>query len=60
MILFVQSLEMQCYSLMYHDEGENKAKAHDFINMVMDLCEDKMGCNDNLNFCDWNPTMSAK
>ena len=51
---------MQCYSLMYHDEGENKAKAWDFINMVMDLCEDKMGFNDNLNFCDWNPTISTK
>ena len=45
---------------MYHDEGENKAKATDFINMVMDLCEEKMAFSENLNFCDWNPTMSTK
>ena len=51
---------MQCYSLIYHDEGENKAKATDFINMIMDLGEDKMGVDENLNFCDWNPTMSSK
>ena len=42
---------------MYYDEGDNKAKATDFINMVLDLCEDKMGANEKLNFCDWKPSM---
>ena len=37
----------------------NKAKATDFINMVIDLCEDKMAFNENLNICDWNQTMSS-
>ena len=44
-------------SRMYYDEGDNKAKATDFINMVLDLCEDKMGANEKLNFGDWKPSM---
>ena len=42
---------------MYYDEGDNKAKATDFINMVLDLCEDKMGEIEKLNFGDWKPSM---
>ena len=56
-VLLVQSLEMQCYTVMYYDEGDNKSKATDFINMVLDLCEDKMGTNEKLNFGDWKPSM---
>ena len=59
-VLLVQSLEMQCYSVMYYDEEDNKDKATDFINMILDLCEDKMGANEKLNFGDWKPIMSSK
>ena len=44
---------------MYYDEADNKSKATDFINMVLDLCEDKMGATENLNFSDWKPDLSS-
>ena len=56
-VLLVQSLEMQCYTVTYYNEGDNKTKATDFINMIVDLCEDKVGANEKFNFGDWNPTM---
>ena len=50
---------MQCYTVTYYDEGENKTHATDFINMIVDLCENKLGSNENLNFAEWNPTIST-
>jgi len=58
-VLLVQSLEMQCYTVTYYNEGDNKAKATDFINMVVDLCENQMGSNENLKFSDWKPVISS-
>ena len=48
---------MQCYTVTYYDEGDNKTKAIDFIDMIVDLCEDKIGANEKFNFADWNPKM---
>ena len=54
----VQSLDMQCYTVTYYDEGNAKAHATDFINMIVDLCENKLGSTEKLNFGDWKPTIS--
>ena len=50
---------MQCYTLTYYDEGDNKTYATDFINMIVDLCENKLGSNEKLNFTEWKPTISS-
>ena len=57
-VLLVQSLDMQCYTVTYYDEGDAKAHATDFINMIVDLCENKLGSTEKLNFGDWKPTIS--
>ena len=58
-VLLVQSLEMQCYTVTYYNEGDNKTYATDFINMIVDLCENKLGSNEKLNFIEWKPTISS-